>query len=128
MIEDQIQEVAQGNPKAVREGQEQIQEVLARSTTDWEFRQKLLSDPREAIAEHTGQNLEDIPETLDLVFIENEADATVVLPDPVDEETELDEDELEAVAGGGTPLFVAAGAVAGTGFAVGYITEEDRGE
>ena len=111
---DQFDQIEEENPEAVQQGQEQIREVLQRSATDWEFRQKLLSDPREAIAEHTGQALEDIPETIDLVFVENEADATVVLPDPIGSETELNEGELDTVAGGSA---LAAAAV-GAGFAV----------
>jgi len=119
MTNEDIQQLAERNPEAVQQGHEQVREVLERSARDWEFRQKLLSSPREAIAEHTGQDLEDIPETVDLIFVENEADATVVLPDPIDSEAELSENELEDVAGGSevaaaliTAGFVVAGAVA----------------
>ena len=42
----------------------------------------------------------DIPESFNVVFIENQADATIVLPDYVDPQAELSEDALEAVAGG----------------------------
>ena len=115
MTNEEIQRFAEENPEAARKGQEQIQEVLERSATDWEFRQKLLSNPRKAIADHTGQDLVDIPQTIDLVFVENEADATVVLPDPIDPEAELSEGELEEVAGG---TDVAAGVVVGVTYGV----------
>ena len=110
MTSEQARRLANQNPEAVHEGQEQMQEILARSATDWEFRQKLLSNPRKAIADHTGQDLVDIPETIDLIFVENEADATIVLPDPVDSEAELSENELETVAGG-TDAATAAGII-----------------
>lgn len=89
--------VAQEHPDAVRQGQEAMQALLARSATDETFRQKLLTDPHAAVSEFTGQ---DLPETFNVVFIENKADVTVVLPDAIDPEAELSDEELEAVAGG----------------------------
>lgn len=129
MISTEVREFAKENPELVQKGQNQMREVLERSATDWEFRQKLLSNPREAIAEHTDQDLENVPETVDLVFVESEADATVVLPDPVDPEAELGEDELEVVAGGevgvstGTLLACAA---AGVGIGAGAAALYDK--
>ena len=83
-----------------QQAQEQLRQVLERSATDMEFRARLVTDPRAALAE-MGHN---IPETLDVRFIEPEGDATIVLPKPVDPQAELSEAELEAVAGGVTPL------------------------
>lgn len=80
--------------------QADMSRILARSTTDSAFRQKLLSDPRAAMAEE-GQN---VPEGIDIRFIENQFDATVVLPNVVDVEAELSERELETVAGGSTTV------------------------
>jgi hypothetical protein len=75
----------------------QMQKLLLRSATDQEFRKKLLTTPREALREFHGQ---EIPATVDVRFIENTADATFVLPDPIDPAAELSEQEMEAVAGG----------------------------
>ena len=50
---------------------------------------------RAAIAEATGT---EVPESVSLVFVENKADATLVLPDYVDPNAELSEEDLEAVA------------------------------
>lgn len=82
-----------------------IQGVLTRSATDMEFRKRLLESPRQALSEYTGKT---IPESLDVVFIENTAEATIVLPDAIDTEGEISEAELESVAGGTTWSCVAA--------------------
>jgi hypothetical protein len=74
-----------------------IQGVLSRSATDLEFRKRLLENPREALSQYAGGPL---PESLDVAFVENTGDATIVLPDPVDPDAEISEAELEAVAGG----------------------------
>jgi len=95
-------------------GQERLQALLARSATDREFRQKLLTDPRAAISEATGREL---PESYNVKFVENTADATVVLPDPVQPSAELADSELETVAGGLTPTV--APALFGAGMVIG---------
>lgn len=76
---------------------EEMQDILARSATDPAFREKLLSEPKAAIEEHTGN---EVPEDVEISFIENQGDATLVLPEYNDPEAELEDDELEAVAGG----------------------------
>jgi hypothetical protein len=80
----------------------ELQALLSRSATDWDFRQKLISDAPQALAEYAGRH---VPGSENFRFLENEADATFVLPDPIRDGT-LDEAELEAVSGGIT--FVAA--------------------
>ena len=121
---------AQENPEAVRDAQAQMQAMLARSATDFDFRQTLLSNPRAAIAEFAGKDVSDVPETVNLVFVENEADATIVLPDFIDMETELSIEELETVAGGtdllaGVVLGVTYGCVlVAAGIAAGRIASQ----
>jgi hypothetical protein len=87
--------------------QELLKAVLERSTTDARFRQLLVSDSRAAIAEFVGQPVSALPDTFDIAFVENTADATIVLPDFIAQPSELAEEELEMVAGGTTPLCAA---------------------
>ena len=108
---------AESHPDAVAQGQEAIQSMLRRSATDWDFRQALLADPRAAIAEATGT---EVPESVSLVFVENKADATLVLPDYVDPNAELSEEDLEAVAGGDIVMGIVVGCIVfGLGYAAG---------
>ena len=95
-IKDTARAYAQ-NPDLAQEGERAMQALLARSATDLDFRQRLLTDAPAALAEFTGRP---VPAGTNVVFIENKADATIVLPDPVRAEAELSEEELEAVAGG----------------------------
>ena len=116
---------AKEHPEEAKKAQEQFQAILRRSATDWDFRQALLNDPAAAVAEFTG---EETPDSFDLVFVENKADATIVLPDYVDPDGELSDDDLEAVSGGdvllvGTVILV-AGAAAWAGYKVGHLIEE----
>jgi hypothetical protein len=108
------------NPGQAREAQEQLQNLLARSATDMDFRHKLLNDPRATVAEFTGH---DVPESVSFRFIENKADATFVLPNPVSSEAELSETELETVAGGiAFTIYLAAAAI--SAFAAGYTSDQ----
>ena len=100
MSSHKLAETVQSTPEMAEAARERYQQILSRSATDMEFRQKLLADPHAAIAEYEGVT---IPEGFNVVFVENKADATIVLPDPVDPEAELSETELEAVSGGSTP-------------------------
>jgi hypothetical protein len=85
-----------GAPGAEQEAQAQFQEMMVKSATDADFRQRLLTSPREVLEELGA----DVPESLEIRFIENQADATIVLPDIIDPSAELSDHELEAVAGG----------------------------
>ncbi|MCC6318072.1 MAG: NHLP leader peptide family RiPP precursor [Gemmatimonadaceae bacterium] len=95
----------QNNPQQAQYATEQMQALLSRSATDSAFRQKLLTNPRAAMEEFTGRTA---PNDVNIVFVENTADATIVLPDPVDPSAQLSEAELETVAGGVTPTIVAS--------------------
>ena len=78
-----------------RDTQDGLQHLLARSATDWDFRQKLLTDPQAALEEHLGYTL---PAPLNIQFVENEADATIVLPNYQGDE--FSDEALETVLGG----------------------------
>jgi len=104
-----VTELVKNNPEALKQGQEQLQGLLARSATDLEFRKKLLADPRGTMAEFTGQP---VPEKYDIRFVENQGTATIVLPDYQDPSAELSESELEAVAGGEPITLLVLGAIA----------------
>jgi hypothetical protein len=93
------------NPEVARKATEKMEALLARSSTDLEFRKKLIADPRTAMAEFTGRA---VPDGVNIVFVENSADATIVLPDAIDPEAELSDRELQSVAGGLTPALVAS--------------------
>jgi hypothetical protein len=75
---------------------EDLQRIMARTATDWEFRQKALSDPRAAFA-WVGHTL---PDNVNVQFVENHADTTILLPNFVERSDEFTEAELEAVTGG----------------------------
>lgn len=82
------------------QSQQVLQDILARSATDKAFRTKLIADPRAAVAEFAGVGVDAIPQNFNVRFLENTADATLVLPDPVAASPELDEAQLETVSGG----------------------------
>lgn len=95
-----------GSPAFAEQAQQRLQALLARSATDPTFRAKLLTDSRAALAEFSGTSVSAF-ENVNIAFVENRADATIVLPEPVDPKTELSDADLEAVAGGATPVVVA---------------------
>lgn len=75
-----------------------LQEVAARAATDLVFRRRLLASPEEAIYDAFGVR---IPHGHTLRFIEKPkgVDTLIVLPD-LKGPGELDDDDLDAVAGG----------------------------
>jgi hypothetical protein len=101
MNTQQYQTMLKQRPELVEQGARSMQKVLERSAVDPDFRTRLLANPSQAIPEVTGQPF---PSEYKLTFIENKADVTIVLPDPVlPQPAELNEAELEAVAGGCSP-------------------------
>lgn len=79
--------------------QEALEQILERATVDLEFRKALLVDPQKAILDGFGVR---IPATFRLKFIERskDVDALIVLPDFQRQDGELEDDDLEMVAGG----------------------------
>ncbi len=105
-----------------RETQDGLQQLLARSATDWGFRQKLLTNARAALEEHLGHPL---PVPLNIQFVENEADATIVLPNY--QGAELSDEELEVVFGGTIYVTSDAGLLKLTTWLMSHIEKEKRG-
>ena len=82
------------------EGDERlISQILEKSMVDPDFRQGLIDNPQQTIAEVLGYEL---PSKIGFTEKPEEFDIYVVLPDPVVTDVELSEAELEAVAGGVT--------------------------
>jgi hypothetical protein len=84
---------------ATEEQRKNFEVIFKKAATDSKFRQQLLTQPRKAVREATGTTL---PESYNIQFIETPkgVDSLVALPDLIDEDVTLTEDELEAVAGG----------------------------
>lgn len=83
---------------------QKMQEMLARSATDMGFRAKLIAEPRAAVADFLGRDVDALGTFPNVRFVENKATATIVLPEFVDAEAELSEADLQTVAGGATPI------------------------
>lgn len=85
-------------PSPKQKNDDLMREVIERATTDREFRARLLADPAAAIRHAFGVIL---PHNYRIRFMEKpvELDALIVLP-PFGQ-GELDEEDLENVAGGG---------------------------
>jgi hypothetical protein len=73
--------------------------IFKKAATDAAFRKQLLTQPRQAVRQAVGVTL---PDTFNIQFIETPkgVDALVALPELIDENVSLTEEELEAVAGG----------------------------
>mgnify|MGYP001214720083 CR=1 FL=1 len=74
-----------------------LEDLYKKAATDAAFRDLCLHNPREAVKQISGLEL---PEQFHLRFVDNAgADLTVVLPD-MQQDDELTETQLQAVAGG----------------------------
>jgi hypothetical protein len=103
----QYAEQYRNDPEFQKKADEIIAQVLVRSSTDAEFRDRLVNDPAQALADFTGSDRKNF-EHLNIAFVESKAAATIVLPDAVDTSAELSESDLEAVAGGSEPVTILA--------------------
>lgn len=75
-----------------------LQQVLSRARADAAFRELCLKDSDAAVKEAIHQ---DLPAGFTVRFVDNaRADLTVVLPDLIQPEKELSDEDLEVVAGG----------------------------
>ena len=76
--------------------------MINRSMEDEEFRQRLLDDPKAAVEQELGSRL---PEGIEVRVVEETADTVfLVIPSasPIGGGAELSDQQLEAVAGGGS--------------------------
>lgn len=88
-------------PSSNNRGDHVLHDVTVRATVDLDFRKRLLDDPNKAILEEFGVT---IPSGHTLRFIEKpkNVDTLIVLPEFNAPGDELDEEDLDAVAGGTT--------------------------
>lgn len=93
--------------RELQERQRVLQELVGRSAFDRALRARLLSEPKAVLAEHGIT----FPEQFTVQCIENTHDATIVLPDAIDEVQELSTEELMHVNGGGSASATASPAV-----------------
>jgi hypothetical protein len=76
-----------------------IEDSIKRGKTDPKFRALALSNSRAAIEEVAGKP---IPEGLKVKFFDGSgAQLSIILPEPVSDDSELTDTQLEQVAGGG---------------------------
>ncbi|WP_257669656.1 class IIb bacteriocin, lactobin A/cerein 7B family [Parapedobacter tibetensis] len=92
-------------------------QVVQRAWEDAQFKSELMANPVEIMEKLTGHKI-NLPEGQKMVVVDQSNESTVYfnIPRKVDFDTlELTEEQLEQVAGGITPTFIAVG----YGFAVG---------
>ena len=125
----EVYRLAQENPEAAREAQDRMNALLTKSATDPGFRSRLLDDPSGAVESFTGTP---VPAGVEVRFVENAPGVhTVVLPDPIDLDGELSEEELEAVAGGtdimvGMAILGSVGMIVASGIIIGNTMQSER--
>ncbi|MEZ5403203.1 MAG: NHLP leader peptide family RiPP precursor [Bryobacteraceae bacterium] len=82
-----------------KEIEDTIQAAIKRGKTDLAFRKLALSEPNTALQQLSGKEL---PDGLKVKFFDgSDAHLTIVLPEYVEDESELTDVQLESVAGGG---------------------------
>jgi len=85
------------HPERAQVADDTMQAIFRRSATDRPFRQKLVTDAKAALSEYAGHSM---PDTFNVKFVEKQGDITIVLPAAAGSAVELNEAELELVAGG----------------------------
>lgn len=103
MIATALEKFVTSQPELLRDAQEQYRQLLTRSVTDMEFRRRLLDEPNAVMEEVTGTRIS----TFRFAFVEQHGVPTVILPDYVGADAELDENALESVSGGSEPCVLA---------------------
>lgn len=86
-------------------------EVVQKAWEDAQFRSELMANPVETMEKLTGQKI-NLSEGQKLVVVDQSDESTVYfnIPRKIDSDSlQLTEDELEQVAGGITPTFIAIG-------------------
>ncbi len=86
--------------------QKLLQQVVQKAWEDETFKQELVNSPLEAIEKLTGEKL-NLPEGKTLVVRDQTNESTLYINIPAEpnlEDLELNEEQLEAVAGGGLPF------------------------
>jgi len=100
----------------ITEEQKLYQEVIQKAWEDESFKEELKTNPIDAIEKLTGDTL-DIPEGKTLVVRDQTDESTVYINIPAQkkmEDVELNEEQLEKVAGGiGTPIDILLGGSTG---------------
>jgi hypothetical protein len=119
----QTQEIAQhyqGNSEFAQQIDDVMEQLLRRSATDLGFRETLLTDSRTALAAFSGRDIGAF-DSVNLNFVENHADVTIVLPDLLAADAELSDADLEAVVGGILwTVVISKAAIAATAAIIGY--------
>lgn len=91
---------------AQKKSQDILQTIISKSWEDESFKQELIANPIDAIEKATGERI-NLPEGKSLI-VKDQADASVVyinIPaEPKMEDLELNEEQLEVIAGGGNIL------------------------
>lgn len=91
----------------LRKEQEVLQSVLSKAWEDQNFRKNLLEDPVNTIESFSGVKVM-LPEGKTLIVVDQSDSSKIYMNIPVEpnlENMELNEDQLESIAGGGHNLF-----------------------
>lgn len=91
--------------------QNALQSIVKQAWKDAAFKNGLLQNPVETIEDFLGKPVT-LPQGKKIAFVDQSDPSTIFVTIPVElnlEDMELDEEQLEIVAGGGDPLVVRVG-------------------